>query len=191
MSKSNKNVYRLINPYIEGSIPTIVKAKNSFDGGKKIYSSLSKLFTNTVDNFYMTIENTKSKKLTHFKIKEKRGENNIVNFKLSEFTDNFDTQLENKLIKNIKALKQEGGKKRKFKYDISPSSSSSSSSSDSDNDFDQYTTQPITNFIYYYLPYYKLNFIGITPIDTMRFFLPMFNLPINPSVQICFDLYKI
>lgn len=188
--ESNKQTYRLINPLIEGTVSPVVKASNSFNGGKKMYNRISDFFTNKVDNFYMTIQNVVTGDLTHFKINERKGENGIVDFNLTKIEGNFDPELENKLVSNVdKILKQDqtGGRHHKHRYD-DDSSSSSSDSSSSDNDYRGYPVQPINRFIYFYLPYYKL--IGLNPLDARRIFLPMFGLPINPSLEIRFDLYK-
>lgn len=187
---SAKNAYLLINPYIEGSLDTVVRARNSFSAGKKIYNTISNYFTNQVDNFYMTIQNLETKELTHFKIGEKRGENGIVDFNLVKLDEKFSPELEKKLINSIEKLgKQSGGKHHHKKEDDTSSSSSSSSSSDEKNYY-RFPVQPISRFVYFYLPYYKLNIVGLSAIDISRIFLPMFSLPINPSLELRFDLYK-
>lgn len=194
---SNKQTYRLINPFIDGSINPVVKASNSFNAGKKMYNKISDFFTNQVDNFYMTIQNIVTNDLTHFLINEKKDKNDVVNFNLVKINDNFDTELENKIVSCVdKVLKNEqtGGKHRRHaRYDDDSSSDSSISSSDSnisssDSEHYSYPVQPINKFIYFYLPYYKL--IGMNPLDSRRIFLPMFGLPINPSLEIRFDFYK-
>lgn len=177
-----KNIYRLINPYIEGSINTVVKANNSFDAGKKIYHDISKYFTNQVDDFHMTIQNLETKALAHFKIDEKRDDTGTVNFNLVKLDKNFDKQLEEKMVNHIDKLgRQTGGRRR--------DDSSSDSSSSSDSDFFR-MSQPINRFVYFYMPYYQLTTLGLSPIDQSRIFLPMFSLPINPSLEIRFDIYK-
>lgn len=184
---SAKNAYRLINPYIEGSLDTVVRAKNSFSAGKKIYGSISNYFTNQVDDFYMTIQNVETKELTHFRIDEKRADGGFVDFNLVKLNENFSPELEKKLVGNVEKLeKQSGGKRHRHKDD----SSSSDSSSSDESDYFKFQPQPISKFTYFYLPYYKLNVIGLNPIDASRIFLPMFSLPINPSLEIRFDLYK-
>jgi hypothetical protein len=186
---SAKNAYLLINPYIEGSLDTVVRAKNSFSAGKKLYNTISNYFTNQVDNFYMTVQNLETKDLSHFKIGEKRDENNTVNFNLAKLDDRFNPDLEKKLITSIEKLsKQSGGKHHHRNRKEDDESSSSSSSSSEERDFFKFAPQPITRFTYFYLPYYKL--VGLNPLDASRIFLPMFNLPINPSLEIRFDLYR-
>lgn len=183
---SAKNAYLLVNPYIEGSVPIFTRARNSFSAGKKLYNNISNYFTNQVDDFYMTIQNLQTKDLTHFKIGEKRNDNDVVDFNLAKLDENFNPELEKKLMNNIEKIsKQSGGKHHRHNYKNNDSSSSSSSE---DSDFFKFVPQPITRFTYFYLPYYKL--VGLSPIDAARIFLPTFSFPINPSIEIRFDLYK-
>lgn len=182
---STKNAYRLINPYIEGSLDTIVKASNSFRAGKKMYNNISKFFTNHVNDFYMTIQNLDSKDLTHFKIEEKRNGNDTVDFSLMKLEGNFDPEFEKKLINNIEKISKQDGGNHSYSNDDSTSDSSSSES-----DYYRNISQPISRFVYFYLPYYQLNLVGLTTTDIYSIFLPTFNLPINPSLEIRFDLYK-
>lgn len=185
---TTKNAYRLINPYMEGSIDTVIRARNSFSAGKKIYNTISNYFTNHLDDFYMTIQNVETKELSHFKIGEKRSnDKSMVDYTIIKMDKQFPNELENKLIDNIAKLEKQQGGKHKNEDD---SSSSSSSSSDSDSDHWNIPVQPVSKFIYFYLPYYKLHAYGITPLDAARIFLPTFGLAVNPSMEIRFDLYK-
>lgn len=186
---SSKNTYRLINPYINGSLDTVVHASNSFSGGKKIYNAISNYFTNHVNDFNMTIQNVETKDLSHFKIEEERGKNGAVDFNLVKLEQNFSPDLERKLVSTVdKISKQSGGRHDRRADDSDSTDSLSTTESD---DFFRYQIQPITQFTYFYLPYYKLNFVGMSPIDISRIYMPMFNLPINPSLEIRFDLYKL
>lgn len=187
---SVKNAYRLMNPYIEGSLDTVIRAKNSFSAGKKLYSAISNYFTNHVDNFYMTVQNVETNDLTHFRISEKRDDEGTVDFKIIKLDEKFDSDTNKKIITGIeKMTRQEGGKRHRSL--IKDNDSSSSSSSSSDSDYFKFPVQPISKFIYFYLPYYKLRVSGLSPIDASRLYLPMFSLPINPSLEIRFDLYKL
>ena len=174
--------YKLINPQIDGSMDTTVKGRNSFSAAKKIYNNLSQYFTNHLDNFYITLQNLDTHELSNFKIQEKRKDNDNVNYDLIKLNDSFPSDLNDKIIDVVNS-KQTGGK-HKHK-----SSSSSSSSSSSDSYFD-YPIQPITRFTYFYLPYYTIDVIGLSPLDQARLFFPNFNLPINPTIEVRFDLYK-
>ncbi|ANB50505.1 hypothetical protein [Powai lake megavirus] len=179
---SEKNTYRLLNPYIEGTVDTVVKSRNSFSAGKKLYNSISNYFTNHVDDFYMTLQNVETGQLSHFKIGEKRDENGDVNFEMNKLEKNFTPELEKQLITSVKKIdKQTGGKKH---YNDSDDSSSEES------ECFKFPLQPITKFIYFYMPYYKLNLVGLSPIDMARIFMPTFGFTYNPSLEIRFDLYK-
>ena len=181
---STKNAYRLINPYIEGSIDTMVRARNSFSAGKKLYNTISNYFTNHVEDFYMTIQNVETKELTHFKVGEKKGANDTVDFNLVKIEDSFAPELDKKLISNVEKLEKQSGGRKHHKDD------SESSTTTSSEYYYSIPIQPITRFVYFSLPYYKLNIAGLTPLDASRLFLPMFSLPINPTLEIRFDLYR-
>lgn len=185
-----KDAYRLINPYIEGSFNTVVHASNSFSGGKKIYKNLSSFFKNQVDNFYMTIQNIETKDLSHFVVNEKNGKDGAIGYVITKFDGKMSPDLEKKLLNTIdKTSKQSGGKHRRHRLLDDDSSSDSSSSSDDTNYF-RFRPQPITRFTYFYLPYYKLNMVGLSPIDMARFYLPIFSFPVNPSIEVRFDFYR-
>lgn len=184
-----KNVYHLINPYIEGSVDTVVKSKNSYSAGKRLYNNISKYFTNHVEDFYMTIQNVQTNELTHFKIGEKKEGNNDVNvnFTLLRINDNFAPDVEQKLVSYVKKLERQAGGKKHRHHDDSPSETTVSSS---ESDYYKVPVWPITRFVYFRMPYYKLKIIGLSPIDSSRLFFPMFSLPINPTFEFNFDIYK-
>lgn len=186
---SKKNTYRLINPYIEGSLDTIVHSKNAYRAGIKAYTRLSDYFTNHVENLNMTIMNVETKQLNHYSIKEKR-EGDAIDFSIVSIPDNLPQKTEADLINNINKMeKQSGGKKKKHRSRDDDSSDSSSSSSDSSSfSSDYFNVLPITKFVYFHLPYYKL--INISPIDRNKLFLPIFTLPLTPTIEINLDLYK-
>jgi hypothetical protein len=188
---SSKNAYRLINPYIEGSLDTVVRSRNSFNAGKKIYNTISNYFTNHVDDFYMTIQNVETKDLAHFKINEKRDDNGFVDFNLVKFDEKLPQDLEKKLVNAVdKFSKQSGGRHRKHHHRDNYDDDDDTTTESSESDYYRYPIQPISKFVYFYLPYYRLNTIGLSPLDASRIFLPMFSLPINPGLEIRFDLYR-
>ncbi|AGF85435.1 hypothetical protein QJ854_gp347 [Moumouvirus goulette] len=177
-----KNTYRLLNPYIEGTMDTVVKARNSFSAGKKLYNTISNYFTNHVDDFYMTLQNVETGQLSHFKIGERRDENGAVDFEMIKLDKNFTPDLEKQLINNVNKIdKQSGGRKNIDDSDTEFSSES---------ECFRFPLQPITKFIYFYLPYYKLNLVGLNPLDIARIFMPTFGFIYNPSIEIRFDLYR-
>jgi len=212
---SSKNTYRLINPFIEGSLNTVVRAKNSLNASIMLYGNLSNHFTNHVDNFYITVQNLQNKRLYNFLIDEKRLTGDEVDFSITRLRTPLSKDLEENFLKEIQEIDpqtQTGGKHRKHHNrhklsalldndrhsnidDSSDSSDSSSESDDSDFYRHKYTVQPIQRFTYFHLPYYNL--VNLSTIDSARLvlnparlFMPMFNLPINPTLEIRFDLYN-
>lgn len=149
---SRKNAYRLLNPYIEGSIDTVVRAKNSFNAGKKLYNTISNFFTNHVEDFYMTVQNVETKELSHFRINENRTNNGTVDYDLVKLEEKFSPELEKKLVNNVDQIVKQSGGKHRYNDDDDESSSDSSSSDDL---FDDYPLQPILCFIV------KVNFIRL------------------------------
>ena len=195
---SKKNSYRLLNPYIEGKHNTVVHASNSLSGGKKHYANISNYFTNHVEEFYLTLQNVQTKKLTHFRVKEKMKGKKGVEYDLEKLPEDkfssFDTELIKKVEQLEKSKQKAGDKNDKNDKDNRDGSDSSDSSSDSDSDEDdiEYITYikstPISRFVYFPLPYYRT--IGLTTRDINKIFMPMFNLPVNPSVEIRLDIYN-
>lgn len=189
---SAKNTYRLINPYIEGSIKTVMKASNSFSAAKKMYKTLSEFFTNPVDTMFMVVQNLENNALTTVKVSEIRdnGSNNGIEYKMVKIDDGLPKEVTAKLLTSFDELsKQTGGKHHKYKFDDS-SSSSSDFSSLSDSDSDDTYIPPISRYVYYYLPYQQIKAYGITTLDSMRLYTPTFSLPVNPSIEIRLDLIK-
>lgn len=175
------NSYSLVNPYIDGSFTTTVKAKNSIEAGKHFYTSLSEHFNNELPDFYFSIQKGLSGggKHYHFQAKETKHKKE-VSFSLEPFNGvsesnitNFNKKLEtfkNKMVQSggknkDKKKHKKSSKKSKKKKD---SDSESSDSSDSDSD-DYYKTRrsytPVINQPFYYWwydPYvYNLNSLYI------------------------------
>jgi hypothetical protein len=185
---ASKSTFRLINPYIEGSLNTEILAKNAFSAGKKLYSLLSNYFTNHVENFYMTIQNKNNGELTHFlvnELREKTGGN--VSYNLIKINDKFSSDMEKRLVESFENMKnQKGGKHHHHHKDDSSSDSTSSSS----EYYYKIPLSPITKFAYFYVPYYTLNVVGVNPCDLSKIFIPTFGFPINPTIEFNFDVYK-
>lgn len=193
---SNENTYRLINPYIEGDVETVAKSRNSTRAAKKIYDNISQHFQNRVDNFFMTTQNLQTKDLSHFLVRETKNKEGEIKYGVKSLSGNFDTDIEKNLLKNINNLEKQSGGKHKNKRkrhrldDDDDTDSDTDSSSDSFDDDFKFPSQPVSRFTYFYLPYFKINTIGLSPIDANRIFLPIFNLPVNPSLEIRFDIFK-
>jgi len=181
------NTYRLINPYIEGTISTLVNSKNSFKAGRDLYKRISKYFTNHVENFHLTIQNVETKKLSHFRVTEKK-KNNSVDFNIIKLDESLPADTEEQLVKAVENIdKQTGGKKKK-NGESDESDDSSDSSSESSTYF-KIPIYPINRFVYFNMPYYKLKIAGVSPLDYRRLYVPMFSLPINPTLEIIMDFY--
>ena len=116
--------YILINPRIDGSSLNSNK-KNNNEAAEDIWSQMSSNIKNYTPEFYFTIQNGGSHKLSHYVVKESI-ENSQVKYSLKQFN--------NKKI-NEKALLEEiklaGGHKKYKKHGKDDDSSSSSSSSSS------------------------------------------------------------
>ena len=115
------NSYVLVNPHIEGSLKTKVKAKNSLEAAKNLYKNLSEHFNNSVPKFYFTIQKGGSGegKYYSFKVKETRNDN-TVDFSLEPVVIQNEKNVYSKFKKNLSkfksGLEQKGGaKKRKPK----------------------------------------------------------------------------
>lgn len=185
---TEKNIYRLVNPYIEGTLDTMVKSSNSARAGKKIYNVLSPFITNHMENFYFTIQNVQTKGLTHFLVNENKTDERAVGFKLTRMKEKFTSDLDKKLIESVdKMVQQSGGKKHKKDKD----DSTTDTTTDAGPPYNYMVPMfPINRFVYFMLPYYKLNVVGLDPIDRARLFMPMFSFPVNPIYEIRYDLYN-
>lgn len=190
---SAKTNYRLINPYVEGSVDTVVSAKNARSAGKHLYNTISKYFTNHVEDFNFAIQNIKSKDITHFKIKEKRDNGGTtVDYNMVQLpSDVLPPNVNDKLMSNVNDLEvQTGGKKH---YGSDDSDSTESSSIDDFYAPPPTYTYPITKFTYFNLPYVyntKTKFVGLSPNDYNSLFMPVFTWPLSPVVEIRMDLYR-
>lgn len=115
--------YILVNPRLSNSSIKSSK-KNCSEAAEDIWSKLSANITNHTPNFYFTIQEGGSSKLSHYVINES-VEGEKVKFNLKQFKGK---KVDNESL--LTELKQEGGKKHKHRDEDSSSSSSSSSSSE-------------------------------------------------------------
>ena len=114
--------YILVNPRLSNSSIKSNK-KNCSEAAEDIWSKLSKNITNHTPNFYFTIQEGGSSKLSHYVINES-VEGDKVKYNLKQFKGK---KVDDKSL--LAELKQEGGKKHRHHHDDDDSSSSSSSSS--------------------------------------------------------------
>ena len=194
------NSYVLVNPHIEGSLKTQVKAKNSLEAAKNLYKNLSEHFNNNVPKFHFTIQKGTSGngKFYSFKVKETRNDN-TVDFSLEPIVVQNEKNTYQKFKKNLNkftvGLEQKGGTKKNRK--TKKSKKHDPFDDDDDEDFmkgDDFfdsddekkgksthsyyasnTFSPISHF--YYDPYlYAMN----------TFYVPTFYSYLNPFIHINF-----
>lgn len=168
-----QNKYHLVNPYIDGSFKTSVKAQNSQVAANVLYKKLSEHFNNSVESFHFTIQKgtSESGKLYHFEVNEKREENEVsftIKPMVIKGASELESKFKTKLDKFKTKLEQEGGKKNKKskskskKSKIEDSSDSDLSSSSDYRRAKSYV--PMNQPIYYwwYDPYvYRLDSVFI------------------------------
>ena len=80
------NSYVLVNPHIEGNLKTKIKASNSLEAANNLYKNLSEHFSNSVPEFYFTIQKGSSGegKMYHFKVKESK-KNDEVSYSVAPY----------------------------------------------------------------------------------------------------------
>lgn len=154
------NSYILVNPHIEGSFKTKIKAPNSQEASNIFYKNLSEHFNNSVPSFNFTLQKGSSGngKFYHFQVKESR-KNKEVTFSINPITIQGEEKSIERFKKNLNNFKskfnQSGGKSKKHRKHKKDDDSSSSSSSDSDVYIKAKNSYNITQPIYYwwYDPY--------------------------------------
>lgn len=130
------NLYRLVNPHIEGDMKTSIKSKNSVAAARSLYKNLSEHFSNSVPKFYFTIQKGGSGKgkYYHFLVKEKKGADDEIKFNIESYNPDNESSLvknfESKLSTFKNKFTQAGGKGRKGKK-----GSKKSRKYDDDDDF--------------------------------------------------------
>lgn len=178
---SGKHTYRLINPIVDGTVKSMTKASTQISAGKKIYNELSKHFTNEVKDFYMTLQDTNTDKLYHYRVSEgKINKEGYIDYNLDLLPGNLPADVEKKMVQAYE----------KHKTQLGGDDSDSSSSSNSATESTVYIPlRPIDRFVYYMLPYYKIKTPGLNIIDLNRIYMPMFSLPVNPVFEMRMDFY--
>jgi hypothetical protein len=143
------NKYKLVNPYvISKSIPSFVKADNSYKAAKQFFESMSATFSNSVPVFYFSIIKTSKNHqngggqenlsdMYHFKVNEvlnkdntkskysiKRLRTKIDSVLIDAFTEKYNENIANLQVKSLV-----GGKKFNKSRDRSDSNNSDSNNS--------------------------------------------------------------
>lgn len=164
-----KSKYQLINPYIEGSLETMVVASNPFEAGKKIYRAISTLFSNITDTFYFTIKDLETKRHYHFGVQESDTGDGRIDYHLRYIGDSFSSSIEDRLSREIDLLDQQ-----QYNGDIEYS----------------YVVKPINRFVYFAMPYHRVvRFENMSEFDKMRFTLPTFSFQYNPIYELRLDFF--
>lgn len=102
------NTYKLINPHIKGDMVTKVKAKNSVEAAKILYTNLSEHFNNNLPEFHFTIQKGSSGKgkFYSFETKEKRlGDD--VKFTIKPYTVKNEKKSYKSLVSGISLFEKE------------------------------------------------------------------------------------
>jgi len=123
--------YKLVNPYIIGSMNTTFEANSSMEAAKQAYENVSKYFGNSMPSYRFTLKRLSSdskimggseKSFLHFEAKETKGKNDLVNFEINQIKGakdikNFQQRLNKVANQDIKIKSQlEGGKPKKGSY---------------------------------------------------------------------------
>jgi len=118
--------YRLVNPYIGGTIQTTVTAADGLEAAEKIWGEISQHILNKVPVFGLSLENTGNNNLEHYIIRES-SKGKSAEYNISAVNLNLSREVEGKLVaksNEVHAQSQHGGKHHKRYEDDSSSSSS-------------------------------------------------------------------
>jgi len=106
------NSYRLINPHIEGDMKTKVKAKNSVEAAKIIYTNLSEHFNNNLPKFNFTIQKGSSGKGKYYSFQTKEIRNGEdVKFSIKPISVKNEKKSYKSMIKSINKFKEDINKR--------------------------------------------------------------------------------
>jgi len=180
----SKELYKLINPHIDGSMNLNFKGENAISAADETWNSLSKHLINNVPKFAFSLEKSSDGSLHHFVVSEMVGGNKNVNFSIDELKLNMTEPQEQsfKQFINESASKrksvQDGGARR-HRYDDDDDSSLSSSSSSEERDLYEklkimkMQSKPIS-YWWYNPAVYGIN----------NLYVPTFKAPSSPYVQL-------
>lgn len=180
------NTYVLVNPHINGSVETKLKADNSLQAAKKAYKNLSKHFNNNVPKFYFTLQKGTKGKYYHFEVKEKK-EDEKVNFSIQSYTIPGDdkksvAEFEKKLQTFKGKVSAKGGKRKSSKKSKKDSSDSESDVSDSDDYYYKKARKYVPSSSYSYPIYYWWYDPYVYNLNS--FYVPTFYAPLSPYIEI-------
>lgn len=182
------NTYNLVNPYIKGDLKTSIRANNSIEAARKLYTGLSEHFNNNVPKFYFTLQKGKSGngKFYHFQVSEQKN-GDEVDFALKPYSIPNSTKSENEFRSRLTTFKSridnKVGGKSKAKKVMKKKTMDSDENDIFEDDSDDYyrmarsyvpvINQPI-NYFWYDPLVFKLDSV----------FIPTFYSYITPFVEI-------
>lgn len=176
--------YKLVNPYIIGSMNTTFNASSSLEAAKQAYETVSQYFGNSMPVFRFTLKRMSKdnkvvggspKSFIHFEVNETKGKNDKVNYEIKEIDNNnklnnFQDRL-NKVASQDE--KQKGGKRKYVPTD------------DEDEDYSDYFDSELEKprkgpLVYEPIVYYWYDPFIYPTVD--RLYVPTFVLPLQPRV---------
>ena len=183
------NTYRLINPSIRGDYKNKIKAKNSVEAAKILYTNLSEHFNNNLPEFCFTIQKGSSGngKYYSFRTREvRKGEE--VKFSIQPYSIPNEQKAYKSLEKKLEKLSKtiDGGKRKKTSKKSKKKPKVEDDDSDDDlfeDDSEDYYVRassyvPVLNYPIYHFWYdpsvYKLK----------SYYIPTFYSYITPVIQI-------
>ena len=174
--------YKLVNPYIIGSMQSTFEADSSMEAAKLAYQNLSQYFGNHMPEFRFTLKRLSSdgkvvggstKSFLHFKVTENKGSNDNVKYEITELHNaqnvaNFQKRLNKVANQDEKKNNQVGGKKYVKDDDLSDYF---------DSEIDRPRKGPLVYepIVYYWYDPFVYNYVD-------RWYIPTFVLPIQPRV---------
>lgn len=211
------NTYKLLNPYILGSMETSVTAPNSNDAAKLLYTNFSKHLKNKLPGFLFSFAKVSSKdpetpvKHYTFKVSEEftGDDGDKINYKLVRYNGKVDP---NNFLKNLNKFKlkmnnigeeplsieakQTGGRKKKSKSGkkikeiLNRITDDDDDSSSSSEDY-IYPRRKYRRYKYinYYDPIYYYYYDPFYYYGLSRTYVPVFADYLNPTVLVNLDSF--
>jgi hypothetical protein len=187
--------YKLVNPYIIGSMETTFQAESSLKAAQKAYDNLSQYFGNHMPEFNMTLKrlSTDGKVIDgapgsflHFNVKEKaKGKSDEITYEIKEISGvekkkvvSFQERLNKVANQDNHMQEQNGGVvHKKKKYVDGPTDDDDELSDYFDLDYERPRRGPL---VYEPISYYWYDPFVYPLVD--RWYVPTFVLPLQPRV---------
>lgn len=201
--------YKLVNPYVIGSMNKSFNASSSLEAAKLAYSELSQYFGNHMPVFRFTLKKTEgnnsviggsSKDFVHFEANEHKNQKNEVSYEIKQISvkdvKGFQTRLDKVANQDEKQMGGAKGKKsKKVKKSKSKKDDSDSDSSDvdyvervkktRDDDLSDYFDDSLEGPRKGPLTYDPISYYWYDPFlypSLDRWYVPTFVLPIQPRI---------